>query len=173
MRNGFERVHDAEHRSEQTDERTRGTDGGEAADAALQFSVHDRFSAFQSAARGFDIFTRNFTAHLMSFEFLQTGDNDFGQMALVETVGNLDGFIEFAFTQCASDSGSKRTRLLAGGVIGDQRSIITPIDQADMMKRTNMTSFGHDAHVGPEGPKVETNAVVAFLKQPECPDLKL
>ena len=40
-RDGAERVHDAEHCTEQTDERARGTDGGQAAYAALQFCVHN------------------------------------------------------------------------------------------------------------------------------------
>ena len=46
-RNARERVDDADHRSEQSDEGGRGTDGREAADAALQFGVHDGFSTIQ------------------------------------------------------------------------------------------------------------------------------
>jgi hypothetical protein len=76
-----------------------GTDGCQAADAALQFGVNNGFGAFQSAARSFNIFTRDFRAHLVSLEFLQTSHNHFGQVALVEAVGNLDGFIQLAFAQ--------------------------------------------------------------------------
>ena len=97
-----------------------GTDGRQAADAALQFGVHDGFGAFESALGSFDLFTRNFGAQLMSLEFLQTGHDNLGQMALVVAVGNLDGFVQLAFAQRAGNGRSELARLLARAVIGDQ-----------------------------------------------------
>src|SRR3954447_10956984 len=93
-RDRFERVHDADDRSEQTHERSSGTDGGQAADAALQLGMDDGFGTLESTLGSFDIFTRNFRTHLMSFEFLQTGDHNFGKVALVKAIGNFDGFVK-------------------------------------------------------------------------------
>ena len=51
----------------------------------------------------------------MGPELLQAGDDDLGQVALLVALGNLDGFVDLAFTQGAGNGGSKGTRLLAGG----------------------------------------------------------
>src|SRR5579863_2193257 len=47
--NSFECVDDAQHGAEQSHEGSRGTDGGQGGDAALQFCVHDGGSPFQGA----------------------------------------------------------------------------------------------------------------------------
>jgi hypothetical protein len=59
--------------------------------------MDDSFGALQSALGGLDLFARNFSAQLMRPKFLQAGDHNLSQMALVVTVGDLDGFIQLAF----------------------------------------------------------------------------
>ena len=78
-----------------------------AADAALQFGVNDGFGAFEGALGSFDLFTRNLRADLVRLEFLQTGHDDLRQVALLVTVGNLDGFIQLAFAQRAGHGRSE------------------------------------------------------------------
>src|SRR5208282_3736234 len=54
-----EGVQNAHHRSKQSHEGSRRTDGGEAAQSTLQFGVDDGFGAFQSALGGFNGFARD------------------------------------------------------------------------------------------------------------------
>src|ERR1022692_3704266 len=119
-RNAAERVDDPYHRSQQSYERSRGTDGSQAADAALQFGVHDGFGAFQSPLGGFDLFARDFRTDLMSLEFLQTGHHNLGEVALLVTVRDLDGFVQFALAQCAGHRRSKCARLFTCSAVRHQ-----------------------------------------------------
>ena len=102
-----ESVQNSDDRSEQSNERGRGTDGGQTTQAALQFSMHNGFSPFQSALAGFNLFSGDFRGFAVRFEFLQAGGNNFGQMAFFVALGNANGFIQFAFTQCAGNGRSK------------------------------------------------------------------
>ena len=45
---------------------------------------------------------------------MQTSGDNLGQVALLVALGYLDGFVDLAFTQGASDGGSKGARLLTG-----------------------------------------------------------
>ena len=112
--NFSEGVQNAEHRSEQSDEGGSGADGGQSAQAALQFSVDDGFGALQCALGSFDDFARDFTAVLVSAELHQASGNNLGQMALLVALGNLDGFVNAAIAKRAGDCRSKCARLLAG-----------------------------------------------------------
>src|SRR5205814_7052155 len=69
-RNTLERVDDADHGTEQSDEWSGGADGGQPRYTALQFGVDDRFGALEGTLRGLDLFTRNFRAHLMRLKLL-------------------------------------------------------------------------------------------------------
>jgi hypothetical protein len=51
-------------------------------------------------------------AFLVSSELLQTRDDNLRQVALLVTIGNLDGFVELAFAQRAGNRRSKRARLI-------------------------------------------------------------
>src|SRR5882672_589724 len=54
--NTFERVDDADHGAEQSDERSRRADGREAGKAALHFGVHDGHGAIEAALGSFNHF---------------------------------------------------------------------------------------------------------------------
>src|SRR5215472_4715560 len=96
-----ERVQDADDGAQQSDERRRGTDGGQTAKTALQFGVDDGFGALQGTLAGFDLFTGNFRGIAVGLELLQAGCNHLGQMALFVALGYADGFIQLAFAQSA------------------------------------------------------------------------
>src|SRR5258708_2687167 len=116
-RNSRERVDDADNGSEQADEGRCGTDGGQGADAALQLGMHDGFGAIEGALGGLDLLTRNFRTQLMSAKLLQTGDDNFGQMALVVDIGDFDGLVQLAIAKSARDGGGELARLLASGAV--------------------------------------------------------
>ncbi len=85
--------------------------------AALQLRVYDGFGAFESAARGLDLFAGNIGRNLVRLEFLKPGHDDFRQVALLVAVGDLYGLIQLAFAQRAGYGRSERARLLLGRVI--------------------------------------------------------
>ena len=93
----------------------------------------------------------------MRAEFLQTGHHDFGQMALAETVGDLDRFIQLAFAQRAGHRRSELPGLLARAVKGDHA-----VDHdADGPRRHDEQSDhdepGRPAHLLPHRARIETN----------------
>ena len=90
--------------------------------------MHDGFGAFQSAFGSLDFFTRNLGAELVGLEFLQTRHDNLGQVALLVTVRNLDGFIQLAFAQRAGNRRGERPGLFAGRTVRHQRSIMTPME---------------------------------------------
>ena len=92
-----------------------GTDGGQAAQAALQLGVNDGFGTLQGALGSFDLLAGNVVGIAVGLELLQAGGDDLGQVALLVALGDLDGFLDLAFTQGAGNRGSKGARLLAGG----------------------------------------------------------
>src|SRR5579871_3887812 len=112
-------VENSDNGAEQSDERSGGTDRGQAAQTTLQFGVNNGFGTFKSAFAGIDLRTGNFGRFAMSLKFLKTGGDNFGQMALLITLGHADGLVELSFTQGASHCGSELPRLFAGGVEGD------------------------------------------------------
>jgi len=77
--------------------------------------MHDRLRAFQSTLGGFDLFTGYLRRDLMGLKFLQTGHHNLRQMASLVAIGDLYGFIQFAFTQrpgyCWSELARLRARL--------------------------------------------------------------
>ena len=118
-RNALEGVQNADHRAEQSDERSRRADGGQTAQAALQFGVHDGFGALQSALGGFDGLARDFAGlSWWAWNSMQASGDNLGQVALLVALGNLDGFVDLAIAQRAGHGRSKRARLLAGGAEG-------------------------------------------------------
>src|SRR5271165_5638776 len=113
-----ERVQNAHHRSEQSHEGSGRSDGGEAAQSALQFGVDDGFGAFQGALGGFNGFARDRARGiLVGLELHQAGGHNLGQMALLVALGNLDGFVDAAIAQSTGNCRSERTRLLASRAI--------------------------------------------------------
>src|SRR5579864_1140511 len=113
-----ERIQNAHHRAEQSHEGSGRSDGGKAAQSALQFRVDDGFGAFQSALRGFNGFAGDSAgAVLVSLEFHQTGCDYLGQVALLVALRDLDSFIDAAIAQCSGYCRGKGARLLAGGAV--------------------------------------------------------
>ena len=105
-------------------------------------------------------------------KFLQASHDNLGQMALVVTVGDLDGFVQLAFAQRAGHGRSELARLLAGAVIGDQA-----IDHhADRPCRHEEQQDDHEsgrpAHLSHMLAKVEIDTG-AFLQKHERPYLQL
>src|SRR4051794_10095751 len=125
--------------------------------------MHNRFGAFQGPARSLNVFTRNLSTHLMSFKFLQSGNDYLRQMALIETVSNLNSFIQLAFTQRARDCWSKSPRLLTCGAISKN----TINHNANRPGRHNEQNRHNDlvdqTHVAPDRARVEANSF-AFLE---------
>ena len=108
----------------------------------------------------------------MSFELLQSGDDNLRQMAFVEPVSNLYGFVQFAFAKSTSYCRCKRAGLLAGRIISNH----TVDHDADGPCRHNKQhkdhALGKPVHRAPEGTKIEIDPFL-FLEEPEGPDLKL
>src|SRR6185437_11263776 len=102
-------VHDADDGSEQADEWPGRSDCRQTTDAAFQLRMDNCLRTFESAARGIDFFARNLVTELVRFKLLQARDNNLGQVALVVTVRDFDGFVEFTFTQRACDGRSELT----------------------------------------------------------------
>src|SRR5579872_1913047 len=137
-----------------------GTDRREAADTALQFGVYDGFGAFQRAFRGFDLFTGNLGAELMGSEFLQTGDDNLGQVALVITVGDLDRFIELAFTESAGNRRGKLPRLFASTVVGQQTIDHDTDGPGGHEEQNDDDGPGRPAHIAPHSARVKTDSLL-------------
>src|SRR5947209_1199266 len=119
LRDLAEGVENSDYGAEQSDERGRGTDGGEAAKSALQFSMDNGLSTLQGALAGFNLLAGNLAGIAMGLEFLEAGSYDFGQVALLVALGNTNGFIQLAFAQCSGNGGSKLARLFTGGAESD------------------------------------------------------
>src|SRR5262249_21707735 len=111
-----ERVQNSDNRSQQSDERGCRTDGGQAAQAALQLGVDNGFRTLQSALTGFNLITGNFVGIAVRLEFLQAGGDNLGQVALLIALGYANGFIKLAVTQRAGNGGSELPRLFTGSV---------------------------------------------------------
>jgi hypothetical protein len=139
--NAFEGVQNAHHRAEQSHEGSRRTDGGQTAQSALQFGVDNGFRAFQSALGGFNgLAGDGARAILVGLELHQASGNNLGQMALLVALGNLDGLVDAAIAQRApATAGAKARDCLRAALYAMARSIITPIDQPDMMNRMMTT----------------------------------
>src|SRR6185437_4033142 len=71
LRNALEGVQNAHHGAEQADEGSSRTDGGQAAQAALQFGVHDGLGALQGPLGSLDLLARDIAGFGVSAEFLQ------------------------------------------------------------------------------------------------------
>src|SRR5690348_7243940 len=70
LRNALEGVQNAHHGAEQADEGSSRTDGGQAAQAALQFGVHDGLGALQGPLGSLDLLARDIAGFGVSAEFL-------------------------------------------------------------------------------------------------------
>ena len=75
----------------------------------------------------------------MRLEFLQARHDNLGQVALLVTVGDLDRFIQLAFAQRAGHGRSKARDCFLAALYAMKRSIMTPIDHADMMNSRTTT----------------------------------
>src|SRR5262249_40977941 len=70
--NVAERIHDADHRAQQPDERSSGTDGGETAQAAFQFCENNSLCPLQRTLAGRNLIVRDFLGIWVSTKFQQT-----------------------------------------------------------------------------------------------------
>ena len=112
VRDAFERADDAHDGAEQSDERSRGADGGETGKAALHFGVHDGDGAFEAALGSFDHF---FIVDLRGsrLEFGEARRDNLGDVALLVALGDGDRFVELVVLQRAGDLLHENAGLLA------------------------------------------------------------
>ena len=103
--------------------------------------MNDGFGALQSALGGFDRSPGISADSPVGPEFLQASGDDLRQVALLVALGDLDGFVNLAFAQRAGNGGAKARDCLRAALKAIQRSIMTPIDQPDMMNRMTTTHF--------------------------------
>src|SRR5580692_9266679 len=160
-------VQNAHHRSEQSHERSGRSDGGEAAQSALQFSVDDGFGAFQSALGGFNGFARDCARRiLVSLEFHQASGHNLGQVALLVAFGNLDGFVNAAIAQRAGYGRGERTRLFASRAIGhpaiDHHANRPPRHDEE----NGNYGPGNPSHCLPQAQWIGRHGAAAFLDHP-------
>jgi hypothetical protein len=134
--------------------------------------VYYGFGALESPLRGFDLFTRDFRAALMSLELLQTGDNYFRQVALLVTIRNLDCLVEFALTQRAGYGRSKCAALLLGGIEGHQTIDHDADGPGRHKKHDDDDSLGEGSHLFPEVTEIPARSA-RFLQQHKRPNLHL
>ena len=111
--NAAEGIQNAHDRAKQPDERSRRTDGGQAAQAALQLSMDNGFGALERALRGLNGLARNLATILVSPELHQASGDNLGQVAFLVALGDLDGLIDTAIPERAGHCGGKSPRLLA------------------------------------------------------------
>src|SRR6185369_4600672 len=173
VRNTLERVDDADDRSEQTHEGGGGTDGRQRADAAFQFGVNDSFGALESSLGCLDLFARNLRADLVRLEFLETSHDDLGQVALLEAVGNLDGFVQFSFAQSAGNCRCELARLFTGRAVSHQAVNHDTDGVGRHDEQADNDGFRQGPHLPPKGGGIPTNGAAAFLKQIQRPYLQL
>src|SRR5438105_1383677 len=112
----LEGVDDADDRSEETDERRRGTDGGQNAEVLLQFRDGDHGRTVHALTRGLDGHFRIGVALVAAhrFELQQTGRDDLGQMALLVLLGDVDGLLVVALSKDVGQRAEKLQRLILG-----------------------------------------------------------
>src|ERR1035437_10018365 len=163
-RNLFESIENADHGTQQANEGGRRTDGGKAAQTTLQLGVNNGFSTLQSTLGSFDLLTRNVVGIAVGSELLQASDDDLRQMALLVALGDLDGFLNLAFTQGAGNRGSKSTRLLASrtechGAIDHDANRPARHDE-----QNENNDLGQNPHLSPEGDWIPAH--LGFLENP-------
>src|SRR5271166_647814 len=107
----------------------------------------------------------------MGPKFLQTSHHDFCQMALAVTVGDLDGLVEFSFTQRAGHRRSKSARLGPGAVISDQAIDHNADGPCRHKEKYDHHDAGQPAHLLPHVARVELDGTL--LKKEESPNLQL
>ena len=100
----------------------------------------------------------------MGLELLKAGDDDLGQVALLVALGDLDGFLNLAFTQCAGNCGSKSTRLFASrtechGAIDHDANRPARHDE-----QNENNDLGQNSHLSPEGDWIPAH--LGFLENP-------
>src|SRR5436309_2900253 len=117
----FKRVQNADHRTEQSDERSRRADRGESREAALHFRVNDSYRALEATLGSFDDVG---IGDLLGsgLEFAETRRDNFRDVALLVALCDSDGFVELAIFQRARNLLNKDARLLARGAV-HQRAI--------------------------------------------------
>src|SRR3984957_9193054 len=161
-----EGVQNAHHGSQQSHKGGGGSDGGQAAQPALQFGVDDGLGALESALGSFNGFAGDGAgAILVSLEFHQAGGNNLGQMALLVALGNFDGLVDAAVAQSAGDSGGKGARLLAGRVIGHPAIDHDADGPAGHDEQNDDHGSGNPSHGLPQAERIGSHSA-AFLDDP-------
>src|SRR6516162_449878 len=166
-RDALERIDDADDGSKQSHEGGGRTDGRQAADTTFQLGADDRLGPVQGALGRVDLLPWDFGADLVGLKLLQAGDDDLCQMALFVAVGDLNGFVQLTFAQCASHRRSKRAGLLAGGAVSHHavNHDANRIGRHD--EQQNHHQLGQRSHLIPHGTRVETDRFLEQIKRPE------
>ena len=133
--------------------------------------MNNGFGTLESSFGRLDLLARDLRADLVRLEFLKPGDNDLGQVALLEAIGNLDGFFEFAFAQCTGDGGSKLAGLFTGRAVSHEAINHDADGVGGHDEQADNDGFRQGAHLPPKGGWIPTNGAAAFLKQIQRPYL--
>src|ERR1035437_2013801 len=163
-RNLLEGVENAHHGAQQANEGSSGTDGGQAAQTALQLGMNDGFGTLQSALGSFDLFAGDVVGIAVGLELLKAGDHDLGQMTFLVAFGDPDGFLDFALTQGTGHSGSKRARLLAGRAVCHGAIDHNANRPARHNEQNEDNDLGQNSHLFPEGDGIPAHG--GFLENP-------
>src|SRR5436190_8299962 len=112
----FKRVQNAYDRTEQSDERSCRTDGGEGGKATLHFGMDDGDGTFKATFGGINyVGVRNLLGS--GLELRKAGGDHLGNVALLVALGNGDGFVKLAVLEGAGNLLHEDTRLLASRAV--------------------------------------------------------
>ena len=107
----------------------------------------------------------------MRLEFLQTSHHNLRQVALLVTVRDLDGFVQFALAQCAGHRRSECARLFAGAAVRHQAVYHDANGIGRHEKEADDDDLGHQTHLYPQRARIETYR--GLLEQIKRPNLQL
>jgi hypothetical protein len=148
-------------------ERRRRSDGGEAAQAALEVGQVDGGGALDGALGGVDggiAVTSGFPDLLLVLPFLQSDDQDLGQVGVLHgrPVGGVDGLLDLPLLQEPGNLGGVLAGLLGGLGVG-----VVPLDHDANRVNGHERKDDHDApgdpaHVLGHGPEIKLH----FLSPP-------
>src|SRR6266540_3928867 len=162
-----EGVDDAEGGPEEAHERRRGSDGGQAAEAALEVGQVDGGRTLDGALGGVDgglAVAGGLTHFLLVLPFLQSDDQDLGQVGVLHgrAVRSVDRLLDLPLFQEAGDLGRVLAGLLGGLGVG-----VVPLDHdANRVdgheRKDDHDAPGDPAHVLRHGPEIKLH----FLSPP-------
>jgi len=104
----------------------------------------------------------------VGLKFLQSGGDDFREVAFLVSLGDPNGLIKLAFAEGAGDCGGELAGLLAGGAVSNPTVDHHANGPCRHDEEDDNDGAGEPSHLTPEGERVPSDAaVIAFLKEPK------